>query len=986
MRLPELLRRVASVTDLPAMAGALGAVPCWVEIPPPPGCRRLAIAGHAADFTWLALEAAGAPPAAVRGLARRLAAEGRVAGVLGFYPEARRLAIASGPHHLVVPLDSPAPVHVACLERLAAVSADIWYPDRVHAALRGTEAGTAFFRDLRSAIDRFAGALPPTIGPADRRTLALVQLTRLLFLYFIESKGWLDGRRSFLREELDRCLGHRRNVHRHLIQPLFFGALNRPNHRRSSAARGFGQIPFLNGGLFEPHQLERSHRFRLPNPVWRDAFDQLFERYHFTVREGTDDVSTIAPDMLGRAFEGLMTPERRKASGTFYTPSALVRRMVDAGLAAVLAADSGLPDAEALGRLDARDPAMMRHALGIRILDPACGSGAFLLGALERLAALRTLRGEPSPAARRRVLARNLYGVDLDPMAVRLAELRLWLAVVAEEPEGRPDAVGPLPNLDCLVRQGDTLLEPAELGLPPSPLATRLRVVREHLVQVSDAEKRRVHHELRQLELEAAVASIAMAEERVTLRIRELVDAARAPALFEVAGRLSREDRSSLRRLRRELHRLRASRRRAARDGELPWFSFAGHFGDVMADGGFDLVIGNPPWVRAEQLSPRHRAMLARRYRSWCAGGTAGYRHQPDLAVAFLERAVELTKPGGAVTLLLPSKIATAGYATAIRGLLARRTTLHAIVPLGAEPEVRFAATVYPMALVATRRSASPAALVRSTLEPCGGGTPLQLYREGPWVLRGGHLPAIIDALARTHPLLGQRYRCRLGVKTGADRAFIDPDGVEPELVRPLLRGRDLRPFVASSRHTLLWPCDDAGQALPGLPPGAANWIERHRRSLLARRDHDAAQPLWQLFRTRGALDPHRAAWPDLARALVATPLIGALRRAVPLNSCYLASMPTREALLAVVAWLNTPLVRAIARAASSEASGGFRRFNATVVGRVPFPIAACANPALVELARAGMGGAACDGDLDALATDLLGIDRRDSRVLLALH
>ncbi|HET8633761.1 MAG TPA: N-6 DNA methylase [Gemmatimonadales bacterium] len=983
-RLPELLKRVASSADLSPLTAEFGAQPCWVEIPPAPGCARLAVAGHAADFTWLAAEAEGPPPVAVRRLARRLASEGRAAGVLGFYPEARRLAIAAGDRHLVVALDQPAPVHVACLARLADTPADLWYPDRVQAALSGSEAGAAFFRDFRQAVDRFAAALPGGMAPDDRRTLALVQLTRMLFLYFVESKGWLDGHPAFLREQLDQCLARGRNVHRHLIQPLFFGALNRPARARADSVRAFGRIPFLNGGLFEPHPLEQAHRVALPNAVWRDALDQLFERYHFTVHESQDDAASIAPDMLGRVFEGIMAPDTRKSSGTYYTPAALVRRLVDAGLAAALAAGAGLSDEEASARLDARDPAMMRRALAMRVLDPACGSGAFLLGALERLAALRSLGGDAPAAARRAVLARNLYGVDLDPMAVRLAELRLWLAVVAEERDVTPETVRPLPNLDCLIRQGDALLEPPELGLPPSPLASRLRVVRETLVHASGDAKRAATRDLRRLELEAAVASLVMAEQRVTRRIHDLLDAARAPALFETPGRLTREHRADLRQLRRELHRLRGSRRRAVREGQLPWFSFASQFADVIADGGFDLVIGNPPWVRAETLAPARRAMLIRRYRSWRGGGTAGYRHQPDLAVAFLERAIELSAPAGALALVLPSKVATAGYGWGIRGLLTDRATVHAVVPLDRAEEARFAATVYPMALIATRRQPPPGRLVRSTLEPAPGGTPLSFYGEGPWIMRGGRAPAVVEALATSHPLFGQVYRCRLGVKTGADRVFIDPTDVEAPLLRPLLRGRDVRAFHASPQHTLLWTCDDDGVPLTDLPPRASEWIASHRRQLLARRDYQDG-PAWQLFRTRGATERFRVVWPDLSRQLVAAPLLGPLRRAIPLNSCYVGSMPDRDELLAVTGWLNAPLVRAIARAGTTEASGGFRRFNATVVGRIPFPLAARAHPALVELATAAVRGAPSYPDLDAIVADLLGVDHRDRRALHAL-
>jgi hypothetical protein len=662
-----------------------------------------------------------------------------------------------------------------------------------------------------------------------------------------------------------------------------------------------------------------------------------------------------------------------------------VRRLVDAGLAAALAARSGLHDAEALARLDAREPAFIDDALAMRVLDPACGSGAFLLGALERLAALRMLSGESPGDARRRVLAGNIYGVDLDPMAVRLAELRLWLAVVAEERDSAPETIRPLPNLDCLIRQGDSLMEPAELGLPPSPLARRLRVVRETLVRTTGPDKPAIVRELRQLELDAAVTSLLLAEERITTRIRELIGAARSPALFETSALLPASTRRTLAALRRELHRLRDSRRRAQREGELPWFSYAGQFADVIADGGFDLVIGNPPWVRAEALPPAQRAGLSRRYRSWRAGGASGFRHQPDLAVAFVERALELCASGGAVALLVPSKLATTGYGVSLRALLTTRSTLHAIVPLDAGTEARFAATVYPMAIVATRRTPLlDARTVRATLEPAPGGTPLAFYGDGPWVLRGGHAPAIVTALTSSHPLFGQLYRCRLGVKTGADRVFMDVPDIEPELRRPLLRGRDIRAYHAVPRQTLLWCYDERGVVLGDVPPRARQWLERHRKLLLARRDVEDG-PIWQLFRTRGVLDPHRIVWADLARTLNATPLVGPLRRAIPLNTCYVASAPSRDELLAIAGWLNTPIIRVIARAGASEASGGFRRFNATAVSRVPFPVAARGSAALAELGAAGVAGAPAERDLDALAADLLGLDHHDCAALRAL-
>src|SRR6185295_17904312 len=109
------------------------------------------------------------------------------------------------------------------------------------------------------------------------------------------------------------------------------------------------------------------------------------------------------------------------------------------------------------------------------VLDPACGSGAFLVYVLERLADLHRAAGDRRTMAsiRRDVLARTIHGVDLNPTAVWLCELRLWLSVVIESDETRMSTVSPLPNLDCNVRVGDTLsgdgfAEPATLVGPPA--------------------------------------------------------------------------------------------------------------------------------------------------------------------------------------------------------------------------------------------------------------------------------------------------------------------------------------------------------------------------------------------------------------------------------------------------------------------------------------------------------------------------------------
>ena len=415
-----------------------------------------------------------------------------------------------------------------------------------------------------------AAGLPGPLPAEDRHALALLQLTRVLFLYFVQAKGWLSGNGRFLAEAVDRCLSRGRRVHRDLLRPLFFGTLNCPISERSRTALAFGPIPFLNGGLFEPHPLERRVRGDIENALWRDAFDRLFERFHFTVTEG--ERGGIAPDMLGRVFEGVMAPQERRASGTYYTPSALVRQLLDEGLAAVVSDRLACSLAEA-ERCIADGAERARRAIRrLRILDPAVGSGAFLLGALERLSALGTIKGSVA-AARRRILQRNLFGVDRNGAAVRLTELRLWLAVIADDGTERPAEVHPLPNLDRLIRQGDSLFDPAGSGLrAPADrrMASELAHLRSGVVTATGREKRGILRRLVRVEAEIAERSLAGTSEALRESIAEWLRVARCVDLFGARRGLGVKETERLAELRRELRQVRSLQRALAREGEVP--------------------------------------------------------------------------------------------------------------------------------------------------------------------------------------------------------------------------------------------------------------------------------------------------------------------------------------------------------------------------------------------------------------------------------
>ena len=1005
MVLRELLARTERIDDLRDLFGALGFTAAWETVPPGPwlgempvettGVSRVLLVARHDAFRVFALEARD-PERAVRAAAQRLAghAERGLACALAAAP--RRLICASwragGPPGAVravaLPLDHPPGSALGTLERFRPMPGEtaLALSLRIGEALASEAVTPRFFKAFRTVLERLADRLAAPRSRAERHALALTALTRVLFLYFVQAKGWLDGDRRYLIHRFEAGLALRHGFQHHVFDPLCFGALNKPMDGRSRDARALGNLPFLNGGLFEPTALERRHgTAEWTNLDWRDAFDSLFERFHFSVRE-SENADFVAPDMLGRVFEGVMDPDERRASGSYYTPAALVRELVRAALEAALVARCGLAPGAAerwvhRGEPPERPPDLTR----LTVCDPAVGSGAFLLGALEELTALRCTTGEgPVAAVRRNVLAHSLFGVDVKITAVRLAELRLWLALVADDDETDLTRIAPLPNLDGHVRQGDALLDPLALarvlgggGPALTGGARRLQHLggaRRTLFGMAGPAKSRALAELARAEADVARSLLECSIGTLDVRIAELLAAARDRDLFGRRRGLDAAQRALLRRQRASRRELRDALRRLHREGGAPFFAFESHFGDILARGGFDVIVGNPPWVRGERLPAQVREALTTRYSAWRPASRQGFAHLPDLAVAFVERALELAAPGGVAALLVPAKLASSGYAEPLRQLLAHGTRIERAAAVEGAAGA-FEAAVYPMALVAVRGEPAPSDQVAAALGPksAAPSVPQRLLQaSGPWVLNP-HATRVARRLRDSFPTLGERWSPQLGVKTGADQVFLVPAATR--WTRPALRGRDLAPWRATPRAHVLWTHSADGRPLERLPPELAYLLEPQLERLRRRSDYRAGAP-WQVFRTGLAYAPHRVLWPDVARRLAAAVPAPDL---VPLNTVYGIATRTADDALALAALLNSRWLTALARLVADPARGGFRRFNARVVRALPVP--AAESPAWRALAAAGARGVTDD----AAVADLYNLDASDRRALAPL-
>ncbi len=939
-------------------------------------------------------------------------------------------------------------------------------------------------RDItRSFFRAFSGALETLIdtlesGPRDeqaRHELCLSALLRTVFVYFLQRRGMLDGDRAFVLRKLRAACSDGDNFTRSVLKPLFFGALNRPLAGRDALAARLGELPFLNGGLFEPLPVEQMHPdFTWPNHVWVEIIEGLFERYHFAVTEAQadDERSAVDPEMLGRVFEGLMYGSSRRTSGSFYTPRDVVRSMVERALAAYLCDRAGLSNdiGEAVvrgdgERLDDGSKEAVRDALGaVTILDPAVGTGAFLLEALHCLrrcwravGADGQRRGLETYHHVRDLIHRHLFGVDIQHTAVRLCELRLWLALLGTMPDLPTADVPPLPNLAHRVCAGNSLVSPLDIvqlkaganksddrtwGLGEArevsaahrERASRLQDV--WLTSHGDA-KRTVRQQLEESERQMQLALLDARRAKLRAKLEPLERLASSEDLFGEDVELDAKQEAQASALRKQLEALEGARENieAGRASGLA-FSYAARFAAVLDRGGFDVVVTNPPWVRASRIDDSLKGVLKQRYAShandlWRGASQLGIRApfgaQTDLAALFLERSLELLRPGGHLCALVPSKLFRSLHGAGLRRQLMRHDLLR-LEDHSDSGRKMFDATVYPAVLHArkaggdrTPRRRRSSLSAREPRRPGGAGsvevTTWRGRRSTTWSAPKHTLPAIEDAPGAPWLLVdrdvstliaamreGSRpmgsidaLQPRRGLFTGRNDVFLtreedaraEVDGDWQACTRRIARGRDCRAWRVDTSDLIWWGYDDRGSVRSEVPDSFRAYFERHRDVLEARGDYRPQRPLWQVFRVKPGLTQPKVLWRDLSPRLEAA-FVGP--DVVPLNTVYFVPFASVVHARIFEALLNSEPVRAVAYALGERARGGWRRHFSWVMRMLPVPDAVAQalgsddgstllEPGELEV-LSGQDAAAKQALADRLGARWFGLDTDDLRRL----
>ena len=376
-----------------------------------------------------------------------------------------------------------------------------------------------FFADYQRVfahVEKGVKGIPETETEA-RRLWTQRLFNRLMFLRFIEKKGWLtyNGNRNYLRSLFNAAEASTdENFLNDRLYWAFFHGLGTASELPQDVAATVerrGEVPFLNGGLFEMQADDQRKTLHVPNAAFAEVL-KLFERYNFTVTESTplDIEVAVDPEMLGKVFEELVTG--RHDTGSYYTPRPVVSFMCRESLKICLqnktdetpeTLQAFVDDGDAIA---IRDPEKVLKVLQtLRICDPACGSGAYLLGMMGELLRLRdalfkSRRVDPKTTYQRKldIIQQNLYGVDKDEFAVNIAMLRLWLSLAVDYAGEVPE---PLPNLDYKVATGDSLTGPApeQMTLASQLIEQIQEHQSEYLITHSDPAKQRLREAITEL-------------------------------------------------------------------------------------------------------------------------------------------------------------------------------------------------------------------------------------------------------------------------------------------------------------------------------------------------------------------------------------------------------------------------------------------------------------------------------------------------------
>ena len=730
-----------------------------------------------------------------------------------------------------------------------------------------------FYREIAKLYDELVGTEKvarklnyPSVGD-ESHEFAVRLIGRIIFCWFLREKKSNAGVSLVPSSILSRVASNESNYYHNILATLFFEVLNKPISKRTDKFQkgAYKDIPYLNGGLFSDDgidhykfdkDLELSVRglVDVPDTWLHDLFD-LLERFNFTVDENTsyDTDLSIDPEMLGRVFENLLArinPETgetvRKSTGSFYTPREIVEYMVDSSLSEYLVSktDVSREKIEALvsydlfddleNKLSEEESILVLEALStLTVLDPACGSGAFPIGMLQKIVFIisqldpkaewwlaKQLEGA-SPELRREfanrsvdyvrklgIIRQTIFGVDIQPIATEISRLRCFLTLIVDEAvddtqENR--GIKPLPNLDFKFVTANSLITLPKSDDKKSHDAAIQAEMFEETSHIDDLKQIRndyfssTNHERSDLQLQFGRLQKKM--------VLTNVDVFRGSA-SKLYDTLSRWD--------------------PFEHKPSTWFDPGWMFG---INNGFDIVIANPPYVEFKNLAQSTKETL-KNFRST--------RGKYDLYIPFLELSSHLIKKSGISTFICPTRFLKRDYGKALRELFAQNLSFIEMIDFS-DLQVfqdainytgvftftsqrkkdtfiykRFKADLDPNTFAHLLSSATPSEKLE-VLEVSNS-----LLQSSVWNFNDRSTTALLGKISEnTIPLKKLCTGIFQGISTGKDSVFIIQGEkakklkLESNALYKMLKGKDVGSYYFKwSENYVLYPYNEAGKVI----------------------------------------------------------------------------------------------------------------------------------------------------------------------------
>ena len=687
-------------------------------------------------------------------------------------------------------------------------------------------------------------------------------LGRIVFLHFLQKKGWLgvpldgewgDGDKQFMKHLFEASSQKQKDNYLDcVLEPLFAEALNtlRTDDIFDLKVKGFRniRIPYLNGGLFERDMLDEP-KSTFPASYFDDLFE-FFYQYNFTIDENdpNDAEVGIDPEMLGRIFENLL--EDNKDKGAFYTPKEIVQYMCRESLIAYLQTDVKKDSAcntirQFVSSYDASLlPEELKEVLDkklkdVKICDPAIGSGAFPMGLLRELyncrKAIEGIDDEKAVNIKTHIIQNNIYGVDIEKGAVDIARLRFWLALIVDE-----QAPHALPNLDFKIMQGNSLLEQFE-GVDLSGMS------------LNEQEQKRTRKG------KAWQAYFAFDEQDALANIQHAIkeyynsdNHAQKVVLRNVINENVRNYILTLKGCTPDI-------RQKIKELPIPndkFFLWHIYFKEVFDKGGFDIVIGNPPYINVQLMSEEDKTLYKKLFSS--------FFKRCDIFALFIENGLSLSSSDGILTYIIPSVIHSNLSYQKIRDMILNKHWLAEVCYTGGKV---FNAPTVDTTIIRCNKHGNDKIILKDAVNfSCHKiyEVDKDYFSQFQNVISIGERNTIYDKLFNKDFItIGSAFTVFQGIVTGNNPAFIFENeddalahGVDTVLLHPLCHGRDIGRYEIKSRERRILYIDNSIDIEDY--PNTKKWLLDFKEQLSKRREAKKGVISWyglQWPRVKSELD-----------------------------------------------------------------------------------------------------------------------------------